>query len=137
MSKRYRDALLYVGALTLWLPCNMLLNKVTAEDTGNVGVFVRNSISVAHDFIVMVTRYGHLDCIGRPAPSDHRFKLVRNGSFYELAGYTFVYDYMRDGSHYWSFSDFESRVITKTGKIMQIGDVFVSYCIDNSIIIVR
>lgn len=89
-----------------------------------------DSLDIIRDFMQIVSVYGPDYCEGKSAPSDKRFKVYRNGSYYELAGLCFVYNYIHD-SHggygiYWDCPDYAARMRvempTKSGK------KHVSYC---------
>ena len=106
-----------VECATMWAPDYMLNYYDNLTKTTDIDVYIDNAILVIRDFIDLVTTYGGINAINRRAPHDKRFKLTRNGSFYELAGYTFHYNYIHnvDGElvMFWECCNFEAHVLVR------------------------
>lgn len=87
------------------------------------------------DFLALVNTYGTIGCVNHVAPSDKRFKLTRNGSYYHLAGYTFTYGFMHDSDDvWWTATDFDTTVIYKNPAIVggkqriTLGEAYIRFC---------
>lgn len=108
----------------------VMLKKYSAEKMG-YKTEIKNAITVARDFLTLVSTYGEIGCINHRAPSDQRFKLTRNGSYYELADYCFVYNFIRNKENdgvdiYWTFADYDATVVYH-GERMLRGDAYIKH----------
>lgn len=102
--------------------------------------YVNNAFSVISAFMNHVhdNRYGDV-LNGVRCASDKRFRINVNGSFHELAGYTFtsvwMHDYKDVDGNYiniWGIPDFDHDCIYG-GKRMSLGEAYVSYLIENDL----
>lgn len=92
-------------------------------------------IEVAHDFLELTARYGIDGIDGKRAPSDMRFKTYVNGSYMELNGFCFVYDYMGNAevglTRYVHCAEMDRTVVLKaTGERAVYGDLLFEYVSD-------
>lgn len=123
-----------VECATMRAPHYMLNYQKNMESTTDIDVYINNAIQVISDFMELITRYGDFDCIGKPAPHDKRFKLGNNGSYYDLAGYTFVYEYIHDENKnltkYWQCINYEAHVRVRVREDLETitkGEVIVMH----------
>lgn len=109
-----------VECATMWAPDYMLNYQKNMESTTDIDEYIDNAILVISDFMELVSKYGDFDCVGKSAPHDKRFKLTRNGSYYDLAGYTFVYRYIYDENKnlvkYWQCANYEAHVLVRNSE---------------------
>ncbi len=107
----------------------MLKNRFDVNYHGSFQDQYQNAILVAREFLAAVNAYGALGCINRRALLDKRFKITRNGSYYELCGYCFSYGFMK-GTHepHWSFTDFDCDAVVR-GMPMKLGEAYVDFAI--------
>lgn len=102
--------------------------KHIAEMYGSVLEATENAIVVARDFLKLVSVWG-VDVHGAKAPSDKRYRVYVNGSYFELAGYCFTYDYMHGTDEvYWTFLDFDRTIIYKGARTSR-GQLYIDYLI--------
>lgn len=107
----------------MWASEHMKQKHIAHRDESIQGE-LENILTVARDFLALVNEYGSIGCINHRAPSDKRFKLTRNGSYYELAGYTFSYGFMHDTDDiWWTFVDYDATCIFQ-GKRMTLGEAY-------------
>lgn len=105
----------------------MLKNRFDVNYHGSFKEQYQNAILVAREFLAAVKAYGTVGCVNRRAMLDKRFKITRNGSYYELCGYCFTYGFMH-GTYevYWTFVDFDCDAVFKCIP-MKLGEAYVSY----------
>ena len=113
---------------------DMIKQKSTVERDGSIQGAMENALLVARDFLKLVSVFG-MDVHGTVMPSDRRYRVFRNGSYYEVAGYCFTYGYMygTDEVH-WTFVDFDATVIYRNRK-MTLGEAYFWYVREEGIII--
>ena len=107
----------------------MLKNKFDVNYKGSFENQYQNAILVAREFLAAVKAYGVMGCVNRRALLDKRFKITRNGSYYELCGYCFTYDFMHDTDEiHWTFVDFDCDTVVR-GMPMKLGEAYAMFAI--------
>lgn len=99
---------------------------VNMRDSETIEEFMYNAFVVINDFMALVSEYGPIGCINHRAPSDKRFKLTRNGSYYHLADYTFTYGFMHGTDDvYWTCAEFDTHVLVRGLNCTTNGELIV------------
>ena len=113
----------------------MLLSKWVAERE-DAQTACNNAILVAREFLYAVKVYGGVGCINRRLCIDKRFKITRNGSYYEVCGYTFTYNFMHGTDEvWWTFVDFDATVIYRNVRMTR-GECYIRYMIQEGLTII-
>lgn len=87
---------------------------------------MENAIEICKNFYELVNLYG-IDCVGKKAPTDNRYKVYRNGSYFELAGLCFTYNYIHGTDVvYWTCADYDSTCIIN-GMRLSRGELIVRF----------
>ena len=111
----------------------MLQNKWRVNYEGSFTNQYQNAILVAREFLAAVNAYGMDGCVNRRALLDKRYKITRNGSYYELCGYCFTYGFMHGTDEiHWSFADFDCDTVVR-GMPMKLGDAYVNFAIKEGV----
>lgn len=101
----------------------MIKPKHVVLRDGSVEDALENALIVARDFIKLVSVWG-MDVHGMAMPSDRHYRVFRNGSYFEAAGYCFTYGYMHGVDEvWWTFTDFDADCIYR-GKQMKLGEAY-------------